>query len=221
MKKKEPAGLQEKLDSLLSYERELRFKGYSFIAGVDEAGRGPLAGPVVAAAVILPENNRLYGLDDSKKVPAAKRETLAVQIKKAAVAWSVSLATVCEIKWINIHRASILAMKRAVKGLDAVPDYILIDGRTYIDKLQIPQQALAGGDGSSASIAAASILAKVTRDHLMQVYHQIYPEYGFNKNKGYPTAAHLKILFSLGPSPIHRTEFSPVKEALKAVAEII
>ncbi|HAG10942.1 MAG TPA: ribonuclease HII [Desulfotomaculum sp.] len=221
MKKKEPAGLQEKPDSLLSYERELRFKGYSFIAGVDEAGRGPLAGPVVAAAVILPERIKLYGLDDSKKVPAAKRETLAVQIKKAAVAWSVSLATVCEIKWINIHWASVLAMKRAVEGLDAVPDYILIDGRTYIKELQIPQQVLVGGDGSSASIAAASILAKVTRDHLMQVYHQIYPEYGFNKNKGYPTPAHLKILSSLGPAPIHRTGFAPVKEALKAVAEII
>ncbi len=112
-------------------------------------------------------------------------------------------------------------MKRAVKGLDAVPDYMLIDGRTYIDGLQIPQQALVGGDGSSASIAAASILAKVTRDQLMQVYHQIYPGYGFNTNKGYPTAAHLKILSSRGPSPIHRMDFSPVKESLKTVAEII
>ncbi|MFA5384409.1 MAG: ribonuclease HII [Eubacteriales bacterium] len=217
MKGKDLAALQAKLNSLLSHEKELRLKGYSFIAGVDEAGRGPLAGPVVASAVILPEHISLYGLDDSKKLSAAKRETLALQIKKAAVAWSVSLATVCEIKWINIHWASVLAMKRAVKSLDVAPDYVLIDGRTYIEELQFPQQVLVGGDGLSASIAAASILAKVARDHLMQVYHQIYPEYGFNSNKGYPTAAHLKNLSSLGPSPIHRTEFAPVKKILKAV----
>lgn len=221
MKEKDLAALQTKLNSLLSHEKDLRLKGYSFIAGVDEAGRGPLAGPVVAAAVILPERIRIYGLDDSKKLSAAKRETFALQIKKVAVAWSVSLATVCEIEWLNIHWASVLAMKRAVKGLGIAPDYILIDGRTYIDELYFPQQVLIGGDGLSASIAAASILAKVTRDHLMQVYHQIYPEYGFNSNKGYPTAAHLKNLSFLGPSPIHRTGFSPVKESLKAVAEII
>jgi len=221
MKEKDLAVLQAKLNSLLSHEKELRLKGYSFIAGVDEAGRGPLAGPVVASAVILPEHIRLYGLDDSKKLSPAKRETLALQIKETAVSWSVSLATVCEIKWINIHWASVLAMKRAVKGLGVTPDYVLIDGRTYIDELRFPQRFLIGGDGLSASIAAASILAKVTRDHLMQVYHRIYPEYGFNKNKGYPTAAHLKSLSFLGPSPIHRTGFSPVKESLKTAAEII
>ncbi|HAU31334.1 MAG: Ribonuclease HII [Desulfotomaculum sp. 46_296] len=215
MREKDLAALQAKLNSLLSYEKELRLKGYSFIAGVDEAGRGPLAGPVVASAVILPEHIRLYGLDDSKKLSAAKRETLALQIKKAAVAWSVSLATVCEIKCINIHRASVLAMKRAVKNLNVAPDYVLIDGRAYIGELQFPQQVLVGGDGLSASIAAASILAKVTRDHLMQVYHQIYPGYGFSTNKGYPTASHLKVLSSYGPSPIHRSEFFPVKESLK------
>jgi len=216
MKNKNPSMVKERLAGLLKYESELREQGYALIAGVDESGRGPLAGPVVAAAVILPGRVELYGLDDSKKLSAAKRETLALQIKKSALAWAVNLTTVSEIEWVNIHWASLLAMKRAVFNLDRVPQYLLVDGRTHIPDLQLPQEALVGGDGESASVAAASILAKVTRDHLMQVYHHIYPEYGFDSHKGYPTAVHLEKLSYFGPCPIHRSGFLPVRKLLSA-----
>lgn len=211
---------QEHPAGLLRYDNELRLQGFTLIAGVDEAGRGPLAGPVVAAAVILPDGVRLPGLNDSKKLSAAKRETLAVQIKKTALAWAVGLATVSEIERENIHRASLWAMKRAVRGLEIVPHYLLVDGRALIPDLPVSQRALAGGDGLSAAVAAASILAKVTRDHLMRTYHHVYPEYGFDRHKGYPTAAHLEKLSAFGPCPIHRAGFRPVKELSEAGGRI-
>lgn len=205
----------ERLAGLWRYEKELYAQGFVLLAGVDEAGRGPLAGPVVAAAVILPAGVSLPGLNDSKKLSPGKRETLAWQIKKASLAWSVGLATVGEIERINIHRASLLAMRRAVTGLALVPRCLLVDGRHAID-IDLPQRPLVGGDGLSASIAAASILAKMTRDHLMQALDRLYPLYGFAVHKGYPTPDHLQALDRFGPCTLHRTGFKPVQGWLQA-----
>ncbi|HHW43090.1 ribonuclease HII [Desulfofundulus thermobenzoicus] len=204
---------REHLNTLYSFEDELHARGITMVAGVDEAGRGPLAGPVVAAAVILPPRAPLWGLDDSKKVPPARREILALEIKKMALDWSVGISTVQEIQLLNIHHASMLAMRRAVRGLSLMPQYLLVDGRHMLD-MPVDQQPLVGGDAVSASIAAASILAKVTRDHLMQAFHQIYPQYGFDSHKGYPTPSHLEALARWGPCPIHRSGFQPVKKLL-------
>lgn len=202
------------LAALFRYEYELIQQGITLVAGVDEAGRGPLAGPVVAAAVILPCRASLLGLDDSKKLSTARRESLAVQIKRMSLDWSVGVATVSDIFSLNIHRASLLAMRRAVQGLSLVPQYLLVDGPHVLD-LEVAQQSLVGGDGLSATIAAASILAKVTRDHLMRVCHHFYPQYGFDKHKGYPTPAHLEALARYGPCPLHRVGFRPVQEHLE------
>jgi len=199
---------------LLHFDDQLRHRGVALLAGVDEAGRGPLAGPVVAAAVILPAGLLLPGLNDSKKITAVKREALARQIKKIALAWAVGVSTVGEIERMNIHRASLLAMQRAVSGLEPAPEFLLIDGRHKID-LALPQQPLVGGDGVSASIAAASIIAKVTRDHLMQICDLLFPQYGFAAHKGYPTPAHLHALSVYGPCPLHRAGFRPVREWLE------
>lgn len=184
--------------------------GRSPVAGIDEAGRGPLAGPVVAAAVILPRGCCPPGLDDSKKVPVARRETLAAVIREAAVAWAVGLASVEEIDRINIHQATFMAMRRALAGLVVQPQHLLVDGYRLPD-VPVPQTAVIHGDAQCAAIAAASILAKVARDRMMAEYHRLYPQYGFDRHKGYPTAAHLRALAALGPCPWHRRSFAPVK----------
>ena len=199
-----------RLERLFVYEDNVRANGYSPIAGVDEAGRGPLAGPVFAAAVILPRDCLLQGLDDSKKLTPQKREHLAGRIKETAIAWSVAQATVEEIERHNIFRAALMAMRRAVEHLTPVPAYVLADG-FRIDQLSIPQIPIIGGDRLSASIAAASILAKVERDALMDKYHETYPMYGFIRHKGYGTAEHMTALAHYGPSPIHRRGFTPVR----------
>jgi len=201
------------LGHLFKPEQGLWDQGYSQIAGVDEAGRGPLAGPVVAAAVVLPGFVELPGLRDSKKLTPQARQKLAVKIKKVSIDWSVSLSTVSEILCYNIYWASLLAMKRAVLGLRCKPDHLLVDGFAIKD-MDIPQKPLVGGDGICASIAAASILAKVTRDELMKVLHLMYPQYGFRNHKGYATREHLRALEKYGPCPVHRTGFAPVKKAL-------
>nr|WP_243113833.1 ribonuclease HII [Desulfofundulus salinum] len=198
------------MESWYRYEEELLYQGYSLVAGVDEAGRGPLAGPVVAAAVILPGRVFLPGLNDSKKVSPERREDLAHRIKQVALDWAIGISTVNEIELLNIHFASLLAMRRAVQGLSVVPQFLLVDGRFPLN-LSLPQRALVGGDASSASIAAASILAKVTRDQLMQVCHHLYPQYGFDRHKGYPTSAHRQALARWGPCPLHRASFRGVR----------
>jgi len=199
------------------FEGRLRRQGARLIAGVDEAGVGPLAGPVVAAAVILPQGFRLRGLNDSKKIGDAKRrEDLAERIKRGAIAWAVGQADVREIDLFNIYHASLLAMRRAVEALPVRPDYLLIDAR-LIPACDIPQRGIIRGDALSSSIAAASLVAKTARDALMHALDRRYPGYGFASHKGYPTQQHLRLLRELGPLPIHRRTFAPVREALGLV----
>ena len=201
-----------RLERLFIYEENVWANGYYPVAGVDEAGRGPLAGPVLAAAVILPRNCVLSGLNDSKKLTPQKRAQLAGRIKETALSWSVAQATVGEISHCNIFQATLLAMRRAVEQLETQPAYVLVDG-FRIDQLPIPQIPVVGGDRLSASIAAASILAKVERDAIMDDYHEMYPAYGFIRHKGYGTAEHLAALNRFGPCPIHRLDFTPVRLA--------
>jgi len=204
----------QRLYRLLRFELELWNNGVRYIAGVDEAGIGPLAGPVVAAAVILPFNYKPGGLDDSKKIQNEEiREALATQIKKNAVAWAVGRAEVDEIDSINIYHAGLLAMSRAVQGLTVQPEFVLVDART-IPHCPCQQKGIVHGDALSASIAAASILAKTTRDGYMRAMHEQYPAFGFASHKGYPTAKHLQALKEFGVLPIHRRSFGPVKQAL-------
>lgn len=204
----------DRLHRLLQYEAELREEGYLLVAGVDEAGMAPLAGPVVASAVILPPNYKLAGLDDSKKIPnEEKRRRLAIQIKNDAVCWAVGRAEVEEIDRLNIYQSGLLAMHRAVCGLSPQPDFALVDART-IPRCPCPQRGIIHGDALSASIAAASIIAKTTRDHHMQEMDRIYAGYGFASHKGYPTPEHLRALKERGPLPIHRKTFGPVREIL-------
>jgi ribonuclease HII len=181
-------------------------------AGVDEAGRGPLAGPVVVAAVILPAKYELDTLDDSKRLSALKRERLAPQIKAQAIAYTVEYVDVDEIDRVNILQATLNGMQRAVEKLEPPPDRVLIDGNRA-PHLSCEVKTVIGGDRLVASISAASVLAKVYRDHLMQSMHQLYPDYGFDQHKGYPTAHHLERLKVLGPCPIHRKSFAPVRKA--------
>ena len=181
------------------------------IAGIDEAGRGPLAGPVVAAAVILDPHNPVDGLNDSKKLSAKRRAALAVEIRAKALAWAVAEASVEEIDRINILQASLLAMRRVVDGLALRPERALIDGNKC-PRLDCPAEAIVGGDGKVASIAAASILAKTVRDAGMLTLHVIYPVYGFDRHMGYPTAFHLQALRAHGPSPVHRRSYAPVAQ---------
>lgn len=181
------------------------------ICGVDEAGRGPLAGPVVAAAVILDPANPVEGLNDSKKLSAKRREALAIEIRAKAVAWAVAEATVEEIDAINILQASMLAMQRAVAALDVRPVRCLIDGNRC-PTLEYGSEAIIGGDGKVESIAAASILAKTARDKSMRELHITYPQYGFDRHMGYPTPFHLQALREFGASPVHRRTFSPVAQ---------
>jgi ribonuclease HII len=204
----------QRLHFLLRFEIELWSQGYGFVAGVDEAGMAPLAGPVVAGAVILPQNYKLRGLNDSKKIlDPEKRDELAVQIKQDAVCWSVGVAEVEEIDKINIYHAGLLAMQRAVQGLNCPPDFILVDARR-IPNCQTPQRGIIRGDALSASIAAASIIAKTTRDAHMLEMDQMYSGYGLATHKGYPTPEHCRALKSLGALPIHRRSFARVREAL-------
>jgi ribonuclease HII len=183
-------------------------RGAQFVAGVDEVGVGPLAGPVVAAAVILPRRVDLPGLNDSKQVSASERERLATAIRCQALACSVALASVEEIDRLNIYWAALLAMRRAVTGLATTPDQVLVDARRIPD-LEMPQRALVHGDGRDGSIAAASILAKVYRDALMSRLDAEYPGYGFANHMGYATPVHRAAIARRGPSPVHRRSFAP------------
>lgn len=185
------------------------------VAGVDEAGRGPLAGPVVAAAVILDPAMPIDGLADSKRLSAARRILLAEQIRAGALAWAIAAATPDEIDTHNILQATFLAMQRACAQLDPVPRQVLVDGNRC-PRLPVPVQAIVGGDGSIAAISAASILAKVHRDTLMQALDREFPDYGFAGHKGYPTTSHLAALRTFGPCPAHRRSFGPVRALLDA-----
>ena len=194
----------QRLEEMCRYEKE--HQDCAFICGIDEAGRGPLAGPVVAGAAILPKDSRILYLNDSKKLSEKRREELFVQIQKEALAWSVGIVGPERIDELNILQATYEAMRQAIEGLSRKPDLLLNDAVT-IPGVEIPQIPIVKGDAKSLSIAAASILAKVTRDHMMAEYDKLYPEYGFGKHKGYGTAAHMEAIRRLGPCPIHRRTF--------------
>src|SRR3990172_6727733 len=204
----------QRLHTLLRFELELWQQGYSFVAGVDEAGMAPLAGPVVAGAVILPRNYKLRGLNDSKKIlDESKREGLAGQIKEEAVCWSVGLASVEEIDRLNIYHAGLLAMQRAFQNLACCPDFVLVDARK-IPNCSSPQRGIIHGDALSATIAAASLIAKTTRDAHMHELDRLYSGYGFASHKGYPTPEHCRALKALGALPVHRRSFARVRQVL-------
>lgn len=188
-------------------EKKAYDKGFKYVCGVDEAGRGPLAGPVCAAAVILPEDCEIEGLNDSKKLSEKKREALYDIIISKALAYSVCYGTVEEIEQYNILNATFLAMNRAIESLKISADYALVDGNRVPKEIKIPCETVVKGDAKSASIAAASILAKVTRDRLLLEYDSKYPEYGFKNHKGYGTAAHYAAIKEYGPTPVHRLSF--------------
>ena len=194
---------------MLSYERGLWDKGYKLVAGVDEAGRGPLAGPVVSAAVILKDCNFQNRIDDSKALSPLQREKAFAEIKEKAL---VSIGIVNEkiIDRINILEATRLSMKKALSFLRPQPDFVIIDGNFPLDKIDMPSESIVGGDAKSLSIACASIVAKVTRDRIMVIYHNLWPEYEFSRHKGYGTRRHMEILRKIGPSPIQRLSFKYV-----------
>jgi len=194
-------------------EEEARARGDRRVAGLDEAGRGPLAGPLVGAAVIIPRRFSLHSLDDSKQVSPAKREALFSIITESATAWGIGVASEAEIDSLNVFRATQLAWQRAINQLRILPDFLLIDGHLGADFL-IPHRSVIHGDRLSSSIAAASILAKVFRDRIMCEYHQRDSRYQFHSHKGYPTPEHLRLLRRLGPSPVHRHSFGPVRRCL-------
>jgi ribonuclease HII len=197
----------------LRFEKLLWSKGVSLVAGIDEAGRGPLAGPVVAAVAILPAKFSLAGLNDSKQLTEEFREELfeALTATGALVCYGIGLAEPAEIDRFNILRATFLAMQRAIAALPMQPEHLLIDGLP-VPVFQQPQTAIVGGDGKSKSIAAASVIAKVTRDRMMRRWHSEFPQYDFDRNKGYGTRAHLESLQIHGPCPIHRRSFAPVSQ---------
>ena len=190
----------------LEFEKEALAKGYKSVCGVDEAGRGPLAGPVCAAAVILPEGVIIDGVNDSKKLSEKKRESLFDVIREQALSYSIAYATVDEIEEINILNATMLAMRRAIDGLDIKADYAMIDGNK-IPPIDIDAECIVKGDAKSMSIACASILAKVSRDRLLYKYAEEYPMYGFDQHKGYGTKAHREAILKYGPCPYHRKSF--------------
>lgn len=192
----------------LEFEKQIWAKG-RIPAGVDEAGRGPLAGPVVAAAVVLPDDCKIDGLDDSKKLSPSKRKKIFEEIKLVAISYAVGIVEPQEIDKINILQAALLAMEISVKKLTTKPDYLLIDGNQKTSLLLI-QETIVKGDTKSCSIAAASIIAKVTRDTIMEEYHLTYPEYNFKGHKGYPTKEHYQAIKEYGPCPIHRKTFRGV-----------
>ncbi len=198
---------------LLSYEKKLYQSGYSLICGTDEAGRGPLAGPVVAAAVILPKNYTLDGLNDSKQLSEKKREKYYPIIIKDAISYGIGIVDAKTIDEINIYEASRLAMKKAIASMSVKPDYILTDAMPIKD-LDIPVTSIVHGDALSLSIAAASVLAKVTRDHIMYDLDKKYPEYEFAKHKGYPTKRHLELLKKYGANSEYRFTYKPVRDLI-------
>jgi ribonuclease HII len=203
-----------RLQKMLFWENQLKGKGFVCIAGVDEAGRGPLAGPVVAAACFLPEGALFEHLNDSKKLTPIQRERLYSEICSfPSLDWGVGVVDAQTIDQINILQATFLAMKKAVSYLKTLPDYLLIDG-SQVPHFQIPAQGIIKGDSLSCSIAAASVLAKVTRDRMMEEFDLRWPGYGFKKHKGYGTKEHLAHLREMGPSPIHRLTFEPLKGML-------
>jgi len=198
----------------LQFERAAQLQGFVRIAGVDEVGRGPLAGPVTAAAVILDPEHIPDGIDDSKRVKEVDRSRLAAEIKSTAIAWAVAHASVQEIDAINILQASHLAMKRALQMLDPNADYALVDGNKMPRDMVMPGQTIIKGDAKSLSIAAASILAKVERDQIMQKLAIEHPEYGWERNAGYPTVQHREALKRFGATPHHRVSFAPLRNML-------
>lgn len=198
--------LQEKYQQMLEYEKRAQAAGARLIAGMDEAGRGPLAGPVVAAAVILDPEKPVYGVDDSKKLSPKRRAALKLEIEEKAIAIGVGIVDVETIDRINILEATKLAMKKAVAALEPQPELLLIDA-VQLKDLAIPQQAIIKGDALSVSIAAASIIAKETRDDMLRAYEELYPEYGFAAHKGYGTRQHMEAIRQYGPLPVHRRTF--------------
>ncbi|MFO0601289.1 MAG: ribonuclease HII [Myxococcaceae bacterium] len=209
----------QRLRHMLKFETELWAEGRVHIAGVDEAGMGPCAGPVCAGAAILPKGYKLKGLDDSKKIlDEGFRDELALAIKRDAVAWSVAFCTVEEIDEINIYNAGLLAMRRAVEGLATRPDYVLVDARK-IPGIEQPQRGIIKGDAQSLSIAAGAILAKTTRDHVMNALDERFPGYGFKSHKGYPTPEHIAAMEELGVIEAHRKTWAPVRKVLGLIPE--
>ncbi|MBQ4179031.1 MAG: ribonuclease HII [Elusimicrobia bacterium] len=196
--------------SLFEFDKDFYNKGLQFVSGVDEAGRGPLAGPVVAAAVILPKDIFIDGVNDSKKLTEKKRNVLFEEIKKKAFSYGIGIVDAKTIDEINILQATFLAMRKALEQLSVKPELVLIDGNHTIPNLQNKQQAIVSGDAKSACIACASILAKVTRDNMMYEYAKQYPQYNFEKHKGYGTKAHIEAIEKYGPCPIHRMTFAPL-----------
>ncbi len=204
-----PGGSRPEWKCQGNLERELRARGFHFIAGADEVGRGSLFGTVVAAAVILSPDAPIRGLNDSKQIEPERRETLANQIRERAVAWSVAAVDAATIDRINIYEASRLAMKNAVRQLLPCPDFVLVDAVPL--EIPLPQQALIQGDERCHAIAAASIVAKVYRDELMREWDRFYPEYGLRNHKGYSSPEHLAAIRTHGPTPLHRLSFEPVR----------
>jgi ribonuclease HII len=198
---------------MLAYEKDLFQRGYNLIAGTDEAGRGPLAGPVVASAVILNQNIIIHGVNDSKKLTESQRERLYEEIQEKALAVGIGIVQHEIIDQINILQASLEAMKLAVSELSIHPDFLLVDGR-HLPSINLPMRSIIRGDSLSASIASASIIAKVTRDRMMLEFDKQYPQYGFKNNKGYPTSEHLYAINLFGPCEIHRKSFGPVSKKL-------
>ncbi len=210
----EPLSLLKADRDLLAWERRLYARGYRRVAGVDEVGRGPLAGPVVAACVVLPPALDRVPFDDSKRLSPGRRQELAEELQRMGAAVGVGVVDHGVIDEINVLQASLLAMRRAVEALDPRPDFLLVDGCHRVP-LPIAQETLVKGDGRVAAIAAASIVAKVTRDRMMEEFHQAYPAYGFHRNKGYPTREHRQALRRHGPCPIHRRSFRGVCDAAR------
>ena len=204
MKEKE----EQRLNELKEIDRSYFMKGYNYICGIDEAGRGPLAGPVVVAAVIMPKDSMIEGVNDSKKVSEKKREKLYELIIEEAISYSVGIVDQNEIDRINILNATKAGLTEAVRTLKVKPELILVDALTNIDTCGVPYQSIIKGDAKSYSIAAASIIAKVTRDRIMREWDKVYPQYGFEKHKGYGTAAHIAAIKECGLCPIHRRSFT-------------
>jgi ribonuclease HII len=203
---------KKRLLELVKYEKQARVKGFQLIAGIDEAGRGPLAGPVTACACIIPEGLFFQGINDSKQLCPKKRHELFLKLtSEPSIIYAVAEISHVEIDHINIYQATVKAMKMAVNKLSIKPDYLLVDGMA-ITHLNIPSEKIIQGDAKSQSIAAASIIAKETRDKLMNEFHEMWPHYGFNEHKGYGTKKHMEAIEKYGPCPIHRLSFKPLKK---------
>lgn len=198
----------ERLNNLKEIEKDLHSKGFKYICGIDEAGRGPLAGPVVIASAIMPEDSMIEGVNDSKKVSEKKRELLYEKIIEEAISWSVSIIDEKEIDSVNILNATKEGLTNTIRNLDKKPDLIVVDALEHIDTCGIPYESIIKGDAKCYSISAASIIAKVTRDRIMRQWDEVYPEYGFAKHKGYGTKAHIEAIKEHGLCPIHRKSFT-------------